>query len=50
MLLIICKIELKFEWEKYCVLPAAGKNDANIMIMLIKLFLLSKTQNYMFLF
>ena len=29
MLLINCKIELKFKWSNYCVLSAAGNDNAN---------------------
>ena len=44
MLSINCKIELKHKWTKYCVLYANGNGNDNS----IKLFLLSKTKNYMF--
>ena len=27
--LIICKVELKRKWLNYCVLPAAGNDNAN---------------------
>ena len=27
--MIICKIELKLKWEKYCVLSAAGSDNVN---------------------
>ena len=30
MSLIICKIELKLKWTKYCVLSAAGNDNANV--------------------
>ena len=45
MPLINCKLELKLK----CVLPSNGNNndDDNYNILII-LFLLSKTQNYMF--
>ena len=51
MPLINCKVELKLTWPKYCVLSAAGNGnningDANANKMF---FLLTKTQNYMFL-
>ena len=29
MLLINCKVELKLKWTKYCVLAAAGADNAN---------------------
>ena len=29
MQLINCKVELKFNWTKYCVLSAAGADDIN---------------------
>ena len=45
MSLIYCKIELKLKWTKYCVLSAAGAEM--IMLILIILFSLLKTQNYM---
>ena len=47
MPLINCKVELKFKWTSYCVLSAA---DVMLMIeILIILFLLSKTRNFIFL-
>ena len=46
MLSINCKIELKHKWTKYCVLYANGDGNGNDNS--IKLFLLSKTKNYMF--
>ena len=45
--LINCKVELKLKWTKCCVLSIAGADMQ--MLILIILFLLSKTQNYMFL-
>ena len=47
MPLINCKIELKLKWKNYCALFAVVQIMQ--MINLIKLFSLSKTQNYMFL-
>ena len=45
-----CKAESKFTWTKFCVLSAPGNDNGNDNDMLIvSLFLLSKTQNYMFL-
>ena len=29
MLLINCKVELKFKWTKYCVLSANGNDNVN---------------------
>ena len=29
MLLINCKVELKFNWKKYCVLAAFGNDNTN---------------------
>ena len=29
MPLINCKVELKFKWTKYCILSAAGTDNAN---------------------
>ena len=29
MPLIDCKVEVKLKWTKYCVLPAAGNDNAN---------------------
>ena len=45
--LINCKVELKIKSTKCCVLSVAGADMQ--MLILIILFLLSKTQNYMFL-
>ena len=42
--LINCKGELKLKWMKHCVLASSGLK--NNMLTLTKLFLLSKTQNY----
>ena len=46
--MINCKVDLKFKWTKYCVLPATGVDniDDNIMIMVMVtiLFFLWKTQ------
>ena len=51
---IKCKVELKLKWAKYFVLPAAGAIISMVMLMImlmvIILFLLSKIQNYMFLY
>ena len=44
--MINCKVELKLKWTKHCVL-ASNAADIMIMLILIILFLLSKTQNYM---
>ena len=30
MPLIDCKVEVKLKWTKYCVLPAAGNDNANV--------------------
>ena len=43
---INCKVELKLKWTKHCVL-ASNAADIMIMLILIILFLLSKTQNCM---
>ena len=42
--LIIYKIELKFKWTKYCVLPANGNDNTNDNCNAVISFLLSKTQ------
>ena len=42
--MINCKVELKLKWTKHCVL-ASNAADIMIMLILIILFLLSKTQN-----
>ena len=42
--LIIYKIELKFKWTKYCVLPANGNDNTNDNCNEVISFLLSKTQ------
>ena len=44
--MINCKVELKLKWTKHCVL-ASNAADIMIMLILIILFLLSKTQNCM---
>ena len=64
MPLINCKVELKFKWTNYCVLPTAGNYNANSNVnhnvngnvndnfngnVNEKFFLLSNTQNDMFL-
>ena len=43
-----CEVELTLKWKKYCVLSVM-EMMLIITIMLIILFLLSMTQNYMFL-
>ena len=47
MPLINCDVELKLKWAKYCVLSAADNENENDNANI--LFLLSKTQIYMFL-
>ena len=51
---IKCKVELKLKLAKYFILPAAGAIISMVMLMImlmvITLFLLSKIQNYMFLY
>ena len=39
--MINCKVDLKFKWTKYCVLPATGVDniDDNIMIMVMVIIL-----------
>ena len=50
MPLINCKVELKLKWKKYCVFSQMVMiMKLPMLIMLIELFLLLKTQNYMFL-
>ena len=44
MSLINCKVELKLNWSNYCVLSAAGNDNANDNDD--DLFLLLKTQNF----
>ena len=44
MSLINCKVELKLNWSNYCVLSAAGNDNANDNDD--DLFLLVKTQNF----
>ena len=36
MSLIICKIEFKLKWTKYCVLSANGNDNVNNIIFTIK--------------
>ena len=47
MPLINCKVELKLKCAKHCVLSAAGADNKDVILVI--LFLLSKTQNYLFL-
>ena len=47
--LINCKVELKLRWTKHCVWPVAGTDNPNGNNDDNNFFLLSNTQNYMFL-
>ena len=47
MTLIYCKVELKLQWTKFCVLSAAGNDKTNASPG--NILSLLKTQNYMFL-
>ena len=49
ILLINCKVELKGRWSKHLCLSVSGTDNANGNNDIIILFLLLKTQNYMFL-
>ena len=49
MSFVNCKVEIELNWTKYCVLSVAStENDVNDNDNDNKLFLLSKTENYMF--
>ena len=48
MPLINCKVELKLKWSNYCVLSAAGNDNANSNDD--NIIFIFKDTNYMFLF
>ena len=49
MQLINGKVELKLRRAKHCVVTFLCDENSNAMLIIIILFLLSKTQNYIFL-